>query len=214
MDIIKHKFGERLKTIRKIKGFTQEKLSEQIGVNLRQLARIEAGESFISSETLLNICIALGISPNMLFDFDILDETIMTGTGAQMHFNVIKDGNLIQLVPKKKVDDVVPDYDYNENLKDLDKRMKLLSMKMKKEITIDELQDGVVYLTKIFKPSGQVEIKNQDSNNYEVLKNKIMQIANDSIKIEYLNTALESLTNKKALDELKILIRGIELTLN
>ena len=75
-------------------------------------------------------------------------------------------------------------------------------MKMKKEITIDELQDGVVYLTKIFKPSGQVEIKNQDSNNYEVLKNKIMQIANDSIKIEYLNTALESLTNKKALDEI------------
>ena len=69
LDIIKQKFGERLKAIRRLNNLTQEKLAEKIGINLRQLARIEAGGSFISSETLLSICLVLQISPSLLFDF-------------------------------------------------------------------------------------------------------------------------------------------------
>ena len=62
-----------LKELRKIRNFTQEKLAESIGINLRQLARIEAGESFVSSDTLLKICTALETTPKSL---------IQGGTGS------------------------------------------------------------------------------------------------------------------------------------
>ena len=77
MDIIKRGFGEQLKVMRKIKGLTQESLAERIGINLRQLARIEAGESFVSSQTLYKICNVLEVSPMVLFNFDLEQEVLM-----------------------------------------------------------------------------------------------------------------------------------------
>ena len=71
MIVIKKGFGNRLKILRKSQNLTQEKLAEKIGINLRQLARIEAGESFVTADTLFNICKVLGISPNVLFEFEI-----------------------------------------------------------------------------------------------------------------------------------------------
>jgi len=71
MDIIKKGFGKQLKIYRGLRNYTQEKLAEKVGINPRQLARIEAGESFVSSETLLNICTVLKVSPANLFDYDI-----------------------------------------------------------------------------------------------------------------------------------------------
>ena len=71
MNVIKKGFGNRLKILRKSQNLTQEKLAEKIGINLRQLARIEAGERFVTADTLFNICKVLGISPNVLFEFEI-----------------------------------------------------------------------------------------------------------------------------------------------
>lgn len=141
MSIIKKRFGEKLKTLRKQKGFTQESLAEKIGINLRQLARIEAGESFISSDTLFNICNTFDVSPKTLFDFDLQDLK----NNTSLAFNVIEKGKSI-------------------------------------------------------------------SNQYKTLKNQIESINNDSQKIEYMTLAFNSLHNKESLNELKILIKGIELT--
>lgn len=62
-------FGKRLKSLRTMQNITQEKFAEKIGINLRQLARVEAGESFIRAVTLENICKVLNIYPSELFDF-------------------------------------------------------------------------------------------------------------------------------------------------
>lgn len=141
MSIIKKGFGERLKTLRKLKGFTQESLAEKIGINLRQLARIEAGESFISSETLFNICNTFNVSPKILFDFDL--EYLNNVTSLSL--NVInKDDSALE--------------------------------------------------------------------KYEILKTHIEGISDDIKKLEYMTLAFNSLQNKRALEELKILIKGIELT--
>lgn len=51
----------------------------------------------------------------------------------------------------------------------------------------------------------------QDSNNVDTLKQNIQSIAKDKKKLEYMSLAFHSLTSKEALNELKILIRGIEL---
>ena len=52
MGEIRQNFGRHLKSLRKNCGFTQEQLSEKIGINQRQLTRIETGKSFPSFETL------------------------------------------------------------------------------------------------------------------------------------------------------------------
>ena len=82
MNCIKKAFGSRLKSLRKSRNLTQEQLAEQIGINIRQLARIEVGESFITADTLYNICKILEISPSLLFDFEIDNK---------MHLNVLDE---------------------------------------------------------------------------------------------------------------------------
>lgn len=67
-------FGNNVKKIRISKNLTQEQLSEMIEIDLRQLARIESGNSFVTAETLEKICITLQIQPKDLFDYDLLNN--------------------------------------------------------------------------------------------------------------------------------------------
>lgn len=213
MDIIKKGFGDNLKILRKMRDFTQEKLAENVGINLRQLARIEAGESFVSSETLLKICTVLDVTPKDLFDYDINEAYLMTGTDNNVHFSVIKSGNIIQLV--KDVNRDVSDFEAPEKQNnDLDERMSAMAKRLQRDITVDEIQDGNVIYTKIYSPIGDIKIKNNDKSNdeYNNLKNKINNISHDSRKLEFMNIAFDALNDSNALQQLKILIKGIELT--
>ena len=207
MEIIKKRFGEQLKALRKIKNYTQEALSEAIEINLRQLARIEAGESFVSAETLYKICKTLKISPQILFDFDIEKNGILpVETDNRMHFYVTKNKN-----------NLVLKIEYDENLKEIkekafDSKMLLIAQRLQKEIYVNEVEDKIETCVKLYTPKGEINIINNRENNYKQLKNKIDSISEDKKKIEYMNLAFESLNNKDALKELKSLIRGIELT--
>ena len=211
MDIIKKGFGDRLKTLRKIKNYTQEALAEEIGINLRQLARIESGESFISSTTLYKICKVLDIAPKTLFDFSVEDLLLRTGTSNEVYFNVIKQDNVLRLVFDKKQPANLEGQD--EEVLSFDSQMLALAQRLQKDVFVNEIEDGVVVLTKIFTPSGNIKttVKNTAADDFENLKNKLKQIVNDKKKLSYMNLAFESLHNKEALNELKILIKGIEL---
>lgn len=70
-------FGAQVKLLRNFRKLTQEELSEQINIDIRQLARIEAGSSFVTSETIEKICTALNVTYKELFDFES-DENNMT----------------------------------------------------------------------------------------------------------------------------------------
>lgn len=59
-------FGQKIKNLRKLHGFTQEKMSELIDIDVRQVARIEAGESLPSVETLIKMANILSVTPNDL----------------------------------------------------------------------------------------------------------------------------------------------------
>ena len=210
MESIKKRFGEQLRVYRKIKNLTQEKLAEKIGINLRQLARIESGESFVTAETLYNICIVLGVSPKLLFDFEIEDKTLMTGSGEKVYLKVVKSGNLIQLM--NNGDDKT---EYDDKQSDFDKRMQKVAINTNRDVIVDEIKNDVVYQTKIYRPDGNIDVINNDEEykKYENLLNNISQIKNEQNKIEYMNLAYNSLCDRNALEELKTMIKGIELTL-
>lgn len=64
---IKKTLGLKIKELRKKAKFSQEKFSEMVDMNPRQIVRIENGESFPTAENLERIALALNITPQELF---------------------------------------------------------------------------------------------------------------------------------------------------
>lgn len=64
--------GKRIKELRKSKGFTQERLSELIGLETTTLSGIESGRHFPSLPTLEKIADNLNVDLKILFDFNHL----------------------------------------------------------------------------------------------------------------------------------------------
>lgn len=210
MDVIKEKFGKQLKTIRNIKGYTQELIAEKIGINPRQLARIEAGDSFVKSETLYKICNVLEVNPGILFDFDIQKEGQKPGSDNQIYFSVIKESNVIKLVPKKEVIKETNAEDENT----FDKRMLLIAKKIQKDVCVEEIQNGIIVRTKIYTQEGDIKIQEKNNlNDMDIaqLTTNIIKISNDKMKLEYMNLAFKSMYSAKALEQFKFLIKGLEL---
>ncbi len=63
-------FGKRLKEIRKSKNITQERLAETIGVEPKQICRIENGTCFTTFDKIVKIADALGVEICELFKFE------------------------------------------------------------------------------------------------------------------------------------------------
>jgi len=64
---IKQELGKKIKYIRKKKGYTQEMLSEIIGISQKALSSIETGENFVTADTLDKLIKTLDITTEELF---------------------------------------------------------------------------------------------------------------------------------------------------
>lgn len=60
-------FGKILKSFRKKAGMTQEDLSEELGISLKYISRIENGNNGVKTQTLIKYMNILGVTPNTLF---------------------------------------------------------------------------------------------------------------------------------------------------
>lgn len=69
------KFGLRVRELRKSYGYTQEQLSELIGIGVRSLGKIETGNSFPSMETLEKLINVFQVPIVDFFDFEHLQPT-------------------------------------------------------------------------------------------------------------------------------------------
>src|SRR5574344_1492139 len=99
MQNLNSNFGKNLKLIRLTKNLTQEKLSELIEIDQRQLTMIETGNSFPSAKTIERRCAALNVPVSELFNFgqeDFNCERIMLLVKAIKRIQ--KDENKIKFV--------------------------------------------------------------------------------------------------------------------
>ena len=71
---IKNLLGEKVKRLRKMRGYTQEQFSEIIDITPRNLCRIESGENFVTAETLDKILNALNVPADILFTYEHLKD--------------------------------------------------------------------------------------------------------------------------------------------
>lgn len=70
MEYNRNEVGVKLQKYRKAIGLTQEQLAEKIGVSQNFYARIEAGTSGMSIDTLMAVCAFLLITPNDVLLYD------------------------------------------------------------------------------------------------------------------------------------------------
>ena len=63
--------GQRLRAIRKKRGYTQEQLAEMAGISPQHCSGIETGAAKVSLPALVQLCNALGTTPN-----DILLDSV------------------------------------------------------------------------------------------------------------------------------------------
>ena len=63
-------FGNKLRELRLSKGFTQEQLANELGVEISQISRIERGVINTSVTTLYAVSKTLNIDVSQLFIFD------------------------------------------------------------------------------------------------------------------------------------------------
>lgn len=74
MSGVKKLFGKRVKELRKQNHLTQEKLAELIGIDTRNLIKIENGETFPRIQTLEKLLEVLNIAPYEIFRNEHLDN--------------------------------------------------------------------------------------------------------------------------------------------
>jgi transcriptional regulator with XRE-family HTH domain len=67
--LLKKELGKKIKNIRKSKNITQERLAEIIGIDPKNVSRIENGNSYPSADTLTAIANALNVEIYELFIF-------------------------------------------------------------------------------------------------------------------------------------------------
>ena len=68
--------GEIFKEYRINSKLTQEKIAEKLGISVKYISRIENGTGGVKVETLVNYMNILGISPNVIFEKLIVNESL------------------------------------------------------------------------------------------------------------------------------------------
>ncbi len=66
----KELLGVRIQELRKMRGLTQDQLSEKVGIDAKHISRIEVGRSFPSLDTLEKLANALKVELSSFFEFD------------------------------------------------------------------------------------------------------------------------------------------------
>ena len=72
--------GQNIKRIRLLKGLTQEQLAEKLDKSINFISIIERGESGISISTIIDICNALQINSDELFNGLIDKQVVITNS--------------------------------------------------------------------------------------------------------------------------------------
>lgn len=73
MDKLKN-LGKRIKELRKSKKLTQEQLAEIVGIEQKQICRIENGACFTTFETLNKLAYTLGVEITDLFKYNHINS--------------------------------------------------------------------------------------------------------------------------------------------
>ena len=221
---LKESFGAHLKELRKSKGYTQEKLAEKLDIAPRQLTRLESGINFPSVETLVKLSFYLDVDLKSLFDFSWDKEYSIysTGTDERPVIEVEADAKIIDLSQFGKKKKSSSEYNLKQliSVQNSDESMLNSAKNINKPFTIIfKDANGELSHIKTYYPDGRIEEtmskeKVEAEKLYKKVSEEIKSISNDTNKLQFMHLAYNSLSDKDALNNLKSMIKGIEIVID
>ena len=208
--------GNNIKLLRKARNITQEELAETIGSHSRQLSKIETGEHFPSCKTLEKLCVALDVTPKVLFDFEFLldeNEGALTGTDNTVAFRVNStascQSNIYNLRPDNLNKESMPKTSTDES-------MAKTAKAINKPVFVEYFEENKASKIVVFYPDGKEKvIKNsvdvEAKQNMIYFMTEIKKIAKEPHAVDFLKTSIESLKDDNALKELGIIVQGMKI---
>ena len=208
--------GNNIKLLRKARNITQEELAETIGIHSRQLSKIETGEHFPSCKTLEKLCVALDVTPKVLFDFEFLldeNEGALTGTDNTIAFRVNSmasgQSNIYNLRPDNLNKESMPKTSTDES-------MAKTAKAINKPVFVEYFEENKASKIVVFYPDGKEKvIKNsvdvEAKQNMIYFMTEIKKIAKEPHAVDFLKTSIESLKDDNALKELGIIVQGMKI---
>jgi len=205
----KQAFGKQLKTIRKSRKMTQERLSELIGIHPRQVSKIETGEHFPTSTTLENLCIELDATPKELFNFELAGdrEYVNTGTGVVYNYKATVKNNVVYL------------HDIQKNIThaqkatsdEIDEEMFVIAKNINRSVIVQYVYEDGTSKTIEYFPNRTYKVINNKDAEIAALNENIKKLAKDDQYFEFIKLAVGALKNKEDLSKLEMLLAGIKL---
>lgn len=217
MDEIKTYFGKNLKKLRKIRGYSQEILAEKIGINRRQLTRIETGKSFPSFITLDKICEALNITPSSLFDFSDLHEVLKNGTDNELCYVAQMRRNNVIVLSERVNQNNKKEISNSKDIK-LDGEESIINMakKLKRNILVEYYKDNKVFRSVLYNTDGTFTVKSMTNKDETLIKNineNLKKYCNNTQKLEFIKLAIDCLKSKKSVEKMQNVLNGMLLTI-
>ena len=89
---LKKAIGEKLREFRHKRYYTQEYLAELVELDIKQIGRIERGESYLKPENLEKFCKVLKVHPKDFYDFEwqFEEENLAAANGTYGRYIGIK----------------------------------------------------------------------------------------------------------------------------
>ena len=191
-------FSERLKILRKELNLTQDDLARACNVKLTAISKYENELIKPSFEMLSKIGLAYNVNLNWLVN----DAGNMFVETSQRR--LIKDGT----------NNVVLEIDDTPIREMTTVQTGVHSLELTSDLKIEYFGLEEENYTKIYRKTGEIECLKEVNPNDKLkeLVAKLQDVAMDETQLEFVLTAISALDNDDALNELKILIKGIELS--
>lgn len=217
-------FKVRFRELRKNLSITLREMSEDLGIPLSSISKYEQGIIKPGVEILARVANCYKVNLNWLVAnqglmFESGDFDPVEGSDEGIRVRLVKYSNTVKIHPLSNAF-----IGRNADIKvvspeDVDDTIKQLSRTVNRPITVEfsntEMDDKV----KVFYPEGNEKIlnKDEDSMRNDLLKkvrSKLDILPYDTNKLEFLDTAIDSLESKGAFDQLKTLVKGMDIAMN
>ena len=189
------RFAQRLKQLRRELNLTQSDLANACNVKLTFISKYENEIVKPSFDMLSKIALAYNVNLNWLVNGF---GTMFIETAERRLIKDATNGFYVETVATPEFAMVKKDSHSLELTNDL-------------KVEYYGLDNCC---TKIYHKNGELECfeENTDENKLKVLQQRLFEICHDENKYEFMITALNSLYDEKSLQELKTLIKGMELS--
>lgn len=214
-------FSVRCRELRKNLAITLKEMSEDLGIPLSSISKYEQGIIKPGVDILSKIAKTYKVNLNWL----IANQGLMFESEDLFLANDDDGGIRIRLV---KYDNRVKVHSLSNDTLGMDVDFKLISytepeesiLKISKNInrpvTVEFAETDNNDSIKVFYPNGKIEVLDKEENAerdvlVKKIKSKLEGVSYVANKLEFLNTAIDALDDKNSFNQLKALMKGMEI---